>query len=733
MAVATKPGDHLRATFSHGGVAFAADRPHGSYLYDSRGSTVRHYVSSSEGERYLGFGEPSGPLDKAGRRLRVAATDAMAYDALSTDPLYKHWPCGVVVTPGDPAAATPPIAYGVLYDNLAQGSLDFGREISAFRGRYRYYEAEAGDVDVYLALGPTALEATQQLAWLMGRSHPPPRWALGYMGSTMVYTEADDAQARLKRFGELCCEHGIPCGAFHLSSGYTADADGRRCVFTWNTSRVPDPPAMFGDFKSRGMAVLPNIKPWLLTCHPGYAALAAAGGLLKTVDGTAPLVGRFWSGGPGSSADGSYVDFASAAGYEWWVNELTSSLVAHGAGGAWNDNNEFEVDDDGARCGGPPPSASAPAAIGVVGRALHPLLMARASRDALLAARPDERPFVISRSGCVGTQRYAQQTWSGDNRTGWETLRANIPMGLSLGLSGWPSCGHDVGAFAGPRPDAELFVRWVQQGALQPRFTIHSGFKSDGSCNEPWMYPEALPHVRAAILLRYRLLPLLHSLHLEAHLRGTPVARPLCLHFPADAAAAAADHLYTLGPSLLVATVLDAGAAEWTTHLPAGDGVVGGVWCDVESGAWHPAGAATTRIVNLGSVPMYAAGGAVVPVDLALPATVDTCYALTAIDIPPASPPPATAAPPAGPRALMIFVPPVYIGSFEATVYDDDGESNAYATGGYCVLKVRVTAGAPSVKVTGRGVDATLHRGGSRAAAWRYAQLRRWRHRADDP
>ena len=109
----------------------------------------------------------------------------------------------------------------MLYDNLAQGSLDFGREISAFRGRYRYYEAEAGDVDVYLALGPTALEATQQLAWLMGRSHPPPRWALGYMGSTMVYTEADDAQARLKRFGELCCEHGIPCGAFHLSSGYT--------------------------------------------------------------------------------------------------------------------------------------------------------------------------------------------------------------------------------------------------------------------------------------------------------------------------------------------------------------------------------------------------------------------------------------------------------------------------------------------------------------------------------
>ena len=306
--------------------------------------------------------------------------------------------------------------------------------------------------------------------------------------------------------------------------------------------------------------------------------------------------------------------------------------------------------------------------------------MARASRDALLAARPDERPFVISRSGCVGTQRYAQQTWSGDNRTGWETLRANIPMGLSLGLSGWPSCGHDVGAFAGPRPDAELFVRWVQQGALQPRFTIHSGFKSDGSCNEPWMYPEALPHVRAAILLRYRLLPLLHSLHLEAHLRGTPVARPLCLHFPTDAAAAAADHLYTLGPSLLVATVLDkkgASAAQWTTpprrrrrrrrHVR-----------DVESGVWHPAAPPPPALAGR----PVRGGRRRRPVDLALPQA----------RRPPRSPRSTSAraaagaaAPPAG-RALMIFVPPDHIGSFEATSTTTTA-SNAYATGGYCVSR----------------------------------------------
>jgi alpha-glucosidase (family GH31 glycosyl hydrolase) len=62
----------------------------------------------------------------------------------------------------------------------------------------------------------------------------PPRWSLGYLGSTMSYTEAPDAQAQLRRFVELCDEHQIPCDLFHLSSGYTLDENGKRNVFTWD-------------------------------------------------------------------------------------------------------------------------------------------------------------------------------------------------------------------------------------------------------------------------------------------------------------------------------------------------------------------------------------------------------------------------------------------------------------------------------------------------------------------
>ena len=179
-------GEHfaLRWVSVGQGGEIAKDRGRGAYMYDEcpGGGAVRHYMAADDRDKYFGFGEASGALDRAGRRLRVAATDAMGYNAKTSDPLYKHFPCAVVLAP---AADGTTVAYGVLYDNLAQGSIDLGQEISAFRGKYRYYEAEKGDVDMYFVLGPTVIDVVQKLSWLSGRSAPPPRWALGYLGSTV--------------------------------------------------------------------------------------------------------------------------------------------------------------------------------------------------------------------------------------------------------------------------------------------------------------------------------------------------------------------------------------------------------------------------------------------------------------------------------------------------------------------------------------------------------------------
>jgi alpha-glucosidase len=548
------------------------------------------------GECYYGFGEKAGLLDKAGQRLRLCNVDALGYDAASSDPLYKHFPFYITFVP------ELNLAYGLLYDNLATTTFDLGKEVNALRGAaYRYYQADDGDLDYYLMYGPTIEAVLEKLARLTGYPALPPRWTLGYLGSTMSYTEAPDAQEQLKQFVDLCRAHDIPCDMFHLSSGYTTDELGRRCVFTWNRSKVPDPPTMVEYFHQAGIRLAANIKPYLLKTHPDYERLKAQGGFVRAADADEPATHEFWSGGLFQYADGSYVDFTHGAGYDWWKAGVTNALLAYGIDAIWNDNNEFEIWDDQARCAGFGDALP----VGLA-RPLLTLLMARASYEAMQAYRPDQRPFLLTRAACPGAQRYAQ-TWSGDNETSWHTLHYNIPMGLSLSLSGMPNTGHDVGGFFGPKPDPELFVRWVQNGIFHPRFAIHS-WNIDGTVNEPWMYPEALPLVREAIALRYRLLPYLYTLLFEAAQTGRPIIRPLVYHFPRDARCHRESFDFMLGPNLLVASVVEPGARSRAIYLPMDTH-----WCDFYTGQWYTGGQTIEVEAPLERIPLLAPAGGILP------------------------------------------------------------------------------------------------------------------------
>jgi alpha-glucosidase len=182
------------------GAPFAADLPGGGYGHDPAG-TVSHHMVRRAREHYYGLGERAGELDRAGRRVELRNVDAFGYDARTTDPLYKHFPCYLTFLPDQQ------LAYGLLYDNLATTTFDF-------TGDGRGYLAEAGDVDYYLIYGPGIEQVVEKLAALTGRMTLPPRWSLGYLGSTMVYTEAADAQAQLAGFAALCRAHRIPCDLF---------------------------------------------------------------------------------------------------------------------------------------------------------------------------------------------------------------------------------------------------------------------------------------------------------------------------------------------------------------------------------------------------------------------------------------------------------------------------------------------------------------------------------------
>jgi alpha-glucosidase len=522
-------------------------QPYNFGWWDER---VYHYIERRPGEIYVGLGERAGSLDRANQSYEMRNIDAMGYNARTTDPLYKHIPFYVT---WQPSIST---GFGLFYDTLSDCRFDMGRELDNYHGQYRHFVAEHGDLDYYFIASPdTPLDAVRRFTWLTGKPAWMPKWGLGYSGSTMSYTDADDAQHRMREFIERCREHDILCDSFHLSSGYTS-IDGKRYVFNWNRDKFPDIDGFVRSYLHEGVRLVPNIKPCLLHDHPLFDDAAKARLLIEAKDG-APAWIQFWD------EVGAYLDFTNHATIDWWKDRVTDSLLRYGIMSTWNDNNEFEVwtpDAIARGFGAPFPAREA--------KVLQTMLMMRASRDAQLEFAPDARPFLVSRSGGVGMHRYVQ-TWSGDNSTSWETLRFNLKMGLGLAMSGVSNSGHDIGGFAGPAPGPELLARWVAFGIFLPRFSIHS-WNDDGTVNEPWMYPETTKIISDLIKLRYRFIPYLYELLWQSHDRYEPVTRPMFAEFPEDPECLLDGDDMMLGASMLVAPVVEPDVSEREVYLPAG-------------------------------------------------------------------------------------------------------------------------------------------------------------------
>jgi len=174
--------------------------------------------------------------------------------------------------------------------------------------------------------------------------------------------------------------------------------------------------------------------------------------------------------------------------------------------------------------------------------------MVEASREGIARARPDKRPFVLTRSNFVGGHRYAA-TWTGDNKSTWEHLAWSIPMALNLGLSGQPFAGPDIGGFAG-EADGKLFARWMGIGSLLPFARGHS--IKDSKPHEPWAFGEECENTcRLALERRYRLLPYIYTLFREASKTDVPVVRPVFFADPRDPALREIDDCFLLGPDIL--------------------------------------------------------------------------------------------------------------------------------------------------------------------------------------
>ena len=177
------------------------------------------------------------------------------------------------------------------------------------------------------------------------------------------------------------------------------------------------------------------------------------------------------------------------------------------------------------------------------------LNMVRASRQGLLLANPNKRPFILSRSNFLGGHRYAA-TWTGDNLSSVEQMKLSVPMTLTLGLSGQPFNGPDIGGFC-ESATGELVADWTAMGVYFPFVRNHT---IDGSVDqEPWAYtPEVLDVCRTAIERRYKLMPYIYTAFREASVDGMPVMRPLFMADAKDLSLRKEDRAFLLGGDLMI-------------------------------------------------------------------------------------------------------------------------------------------------------------------------------------
>ena len=567
------------------------DRLTSAYLHEHRTGLVRHCVQRDPSERYYGLGDKTGPLNLHGRRLRCLGQDSIGYDPKMGDPLYKHWPFLITRTPQGQWT-------GIYYDTLSVCTFDLGCEHDNYHGLFRTTEIDDGDLDFYLMVGNTPAEVIAQFVRLIGGTHLPPRWTLGYAQTAMGLADAPDAQQQLSQFIDQCVAHDIPISAFHYGSGYSSRGK-QRYVFTWNHSKFPDPKAINAKFRDAGMRLIANLKPCLLDDHPAYVQLKSEQAFISHTDSDQPVLEPFWDG------MGSHLDFTREAAVTWWKAQLKAQILDQGIEIGWNDNNEYalQAEDAYSLAWGQhlPIHRSRP---------LHSLLMTRATFEAQATDRDASDNFTVTRAGPPGIQRYAQ-TWSGDNSTNWANLKWNIRTGLQMSLSGMFNIGHDVGGFFGPVPDPELFARWVQGCCLNPRMVMNS-WKEGGVSNVPWMHPEVVDIVKAAIALRYRLLPYLWQCFELASGAQVPIIRPTFFNFPQDLQCLEDCDEFMLGDDLLVAPVVEPGIQTRRVYLPVLP--EGGKWFDFYSKQAYASGQWIEVAAPLAHLPLFAKQGAHIPV-----------------------------------------------------------------------------------------------------------------------
>ena len=543
------------------------------------GTETTIYKALQPGERFIGLGEKTGPLDRRGRAYTQWNTDYFGYGE-DADPLYLSTPFYMGLHQGR--------CYGLFLVNSHRSTVNLG----ASTERFASVTTEAGAMDYVLMAGAGPGEVLRFYTELTGRTPLPPRWALGLQQCRYSYYPASE----VRTLAETYRRKQMPADVIYLDIHYM---DAYK-VFTWHPDRFADPAGLLADLKAMGFEVVVIFDPGIKV-EPGYAAYdegLAGDHFVRYPDGSL-YQGQVWPGWC------HFPDFTRPETRAWWaakVREVTDTGVA----GLWTDMNEP------ATWGQRIPEVLLHDMEGHGGthkeaHNLYGMQMARATAEGAAAARPGKRPFVLTRAGFAGIQRHAA-VWTGDNVASDAHMLLGARMLNSMGLAGVGFAGTDIGGFVGDA-DRALFARWMTIGAFAPLCRIHTMIDSRDS--EPWAYGEKTEAISQNFVgLRYRLMPLMYSLFKEMEETGLPVQRSLALSDPWawETYDPRFDNQFMVGCQLLVAPV-SAQQQFAQVFLPERGGMP---WYYLYDDSRYPAGMPTVP-APLERLPVFVPPGAMVP------------------------------------------------------------------------------------------------------------------------
>lgn len=491
--------------------------------------------------------------------------------------------------------------YAIFFDNPSKGYLDIGKTNAG--------KLEAGFVggklQFYTFCGSSPAVLIEKFTSLVGRMPLPARWVLGNFMSRFGYR----SQEEVLDIANKMKAQNFPIDAAIIDLFWFGDGvhgAWNMGDIDWNLKRFPEPEKMIDSLKKMNIKTILIAEPFVLSESKNYQYTQMQ--KLNAVDKKGDTIGikEFWFGYAG------LLDLFKTKSKDWFWDQYNRQ-IKKGVAGWWGDLGEPEKHPDylyhNLQDHGYKKLFNANEVHNMYGHIWSEMLFEKYKKY-----YPNERLFHLNRSGYAGTWRYGSFPWSGDVDRSWKGLKAQLPIMLSMGLSGVPTMHSDAGGFAMGERDPELYRRWLQMAVFSPVFRPHGSVSAPDPKiaqieSEPVFYDDPDKSIiRNFIELRYRLMPYVYNLAYESAKTGTPFVRPLFFNDTSDTNLFTATDQYYFGNALMIAPVLEKGAAVRKIYLPFGQ------WYDF----WNP-----TTIMNGGrwievkltadKIPVFVKAGSVLP------------------------------------------------------------------------------------------------------------------------